>query len=217
MARPARRTPASAREELHTTRNTNGTGAFRLITREPDVRTVLTRNADWWGWREEGTGNVTEIVFRPIASDATRIAALLSGEVDFRWTRRCRICSACAPPPAWACWRPEVRTIFLAMDVARPELLYSDVRGRNLLADLRVRRALYQAIDIQAIQRVTMRGQRPCPTGTLFPRTGERLCAGGGCACPQDAARASRPAGRGRLSERLRDHARLPQQPLHQR
>lgn len=178
------------REELHTTRNTNGTGAFRLSLREPDVRTVLTRNADWWGWREEGTGNVTEIVFRPIASDATRIAALLSGEVDFvmdpplQDLQRLR-----AAPGVGVLEGPEVRTIFLAMDVARPELLYSDVRGRNPLADLRVRRALYQAIDIQAIQRVTMRGQS-LPTGTLFPEQVNGYAREEDVRLPFDAARA---------------------------
>ena len=62
---------------MHTTRNTNGTGAFLLAWREPDVRTVLVRNEAWWGWGTEGNvGNVTEIVHRPIESDATRIAAL---------------------------------------------------------------------------------------------------------------------------------------------
>ena len=61
-----------AREEMATVRQTNGTGAFRLQTREPDVRTVLARNADWWGWQEPASreSNVTELVFRPIASDA---------------------------------------------------------------------------------------------------------------------------------------------------
>ncbi|WPB83997.1 ABC transporter substrate-binding protein [Sediminicoccus rosea] len=158
------------REEMHTTRNTNGTGAFRLQTREPDVRTVLVRNPDWWGWQvPTNNGNVTEIVFRPIASDATRVAALLSNEIDF-----------VMDPPLQDLARlrnaqglrvlegPEVRTIFLAMDVARDELLYSDVRGRNPLRDVRVRRALYQAIDIQAIHRTIMRNQSVV-TGTLFP------------------------------------------------
>jgi peptide/nickel transport system substrate-binding protein len=158
-----------AREEMHTVRNTNGTGAFRLQVREPDVRTVMARNADWWGWREPDAGNVTEIVFRPIASDATRIAALLSGEIDFvldpplqdlnrlRQAQGIRVLEG-----------PEVRTIFLAMDVFRDELLYSSVRGRNPFKDLRVRQALYQAIDIQAIHRTTMRGQSVV-TGTFFP------------------------------------------------
>jgi peptide/nickel transport system substrate-binding protein len=158
------------REEMHTTRNTNGTGAFRLQAREPDVRTVLVRNPDWWGWQvPTNTGNVTEIVFRPIASDATRVAALLSNEIDFvmdpplqdlarlRNSQGLRVLEG-----------PEVRTIFLAMDVARDELLYSDVRGRNPLRDVRVRRALYQAIDIQAIHRTIMRNQSVV-TGTLFP------------------------------------------------
>ncbi|WP_431305485.1 ABC transporter substrate-binding protein [Sediminicoccus sp. BL-A-41-H5] len=158
------------REEMFTVRNTNGTGAFRLQAREPDVRTVLARNPDWWGWQvPSNNGNVTEIIFRPIASDATRVAALLSNEIDF-----------VIDPPLQDLARlrnaqglrvlegPEVRTIFLAMDVARDELLYSDVRGRNPLRDIRVRRALYHAIDIQAIHRTIMRNQSVV-TGTLFP------------------------------------------------
>lgn len=160
-----------AREEMHTTRATNGTGAFRLSVREPDVRTVLVRNTDWWGWAEPASreANVTEIIYRPIASDATRIAALLSNEVDFvldpplqdlnrlRQAQGIRVLEG-----------PEVRTIFLAMDTHRDRLLYSDVTDRNPLKDLRVRQALYQAIDIQAIHRTTMRGQSVV-TGTFFP------------------------------------------------
>ena len=59
-----------AREETHTVRNTNGTGAFRLTAREPDVRTVLVRNNDWWGGKEKGfDGNVTEVIYTPIGND----------------------------------------------------------------------------------------------------------------------------------------------------
>lgn len=160
-----------AREEMYTTRNTNGTGAFRLQSREPDVRTVMVRNTDWWGWNEPASreANITEIIYRPISSDATRIAALLSGEVDFvldpplQDLNRLR-----AAPNIRVAEGPEVRTIFLSMDVFRDELLYSDVRGRNPLKDLRVRQALYHAIDIQAIHRTTMRGQSVV-TGTFFP------------------------------------------------
>jgi peptide/nickel transport system substrate-binding protein len=150
-----------AREETFTVRNTNGTGAYRLASREPDVRTVLARNDAWWGWQAPGNnGNVTEIVFRPIASDATRVAALLSNEIDFvldpplQDLNRLR-----SAPNTRVLEGPEVRTIFIAMDTHRDELLYSDVRGRNPLRDVRVRQALYHAIDIQAINRTTMRGQ----------------------------------------------------------
>jgi peptide/nickel transport system substrate-binding protein len=179
------------REEMYTVRNTNGTGAFRLASREPDVRTVLARNADWWGWQVPANrGNVTEIIFRPIASDATRVAALLSNEIDFvmdpplqdlarlRNTQGLRVLEG-----------PEVRTIFLAMDTARDELLYSDVRGRNPLRDVRVRRALYQAIDIQAIHRTTMRGQSVV-TGTLFPEQVQGFSREEDVRLPYDPARA---------------------------
>ncbi|QXM23848.1 ABC transporter substrate-binding protein [Elioraea tepida] len=159
-----------AREETHTVRNTNGTGPFRLTVREPDVRTVMVRNDRWWGWSDpKNVSNVTEIVYRPIASDATRIAALLSGEIDF-----------VLDPPLQDLERlkraqgvtvlegPEIRTIFFAMDVHRDELLYSNVKGRNPFKDLRVRQALYHAIDIEAIRTRVMRGQAVV-TGTFFP------------------------------------------------
>ena len=163
-----------AREETYTVRNTNGTGPYRLALREPDVRTVMARNDGWWGWRgqqqgEQPRGNVTEIVFRPIGSDATRIAALLSGEVDFvldpplQDLNRLRSAQGTKVLEG-----PEVRSLYIVFDVFRDELLYSDVKGRNPFKDLRVRQALYHAIDIQAIHRTTMRGQSVV-TGTLFP------------------------------------------------
>jgi peptide/nickel transport system substrate-binding protein len=178
------------REEMHTTRNTNGTGAFRLQTREPDARTVLVRNAEWYGWSEPDAGNVTEIVFRPITSDATRIAALLSGEVDFvldpplQDLNRLR-----AAPGVKVLEGPEVRTIFLAFDVKRDQLLYGSERDRNPMKDLRVRQALYHAIDIQAIHRTTMRGQSVV-TGTLFPPQVNGYVAEEDVRLPHDAARA---------------------------
>ena len=178
------------REETFTVRNVNGTGAFRLASREPDVRTVMTRNPDWWGWASPNSGNVTEIIFRPISSDATRVAALLSNEIDFvldpplQDLQRLR-----AAPGLQVLEGPEVRTIFLAFDVARDELLYSDVRGRNPFRDVRVRQALYHAIDIAAIQRVTMRGQS-VPTGALFPEQVQGYDRAEDVRLPFDAARA---------------------------
>ncbi|MEL6751929.1 MAG: ABC transporter substrate-binding protein, partial [Pseudomonadota bacterium] len=59
----------------------NGTGPFKLISREPDAKTVLERNDDYWGI---GTFpmEITRIEYTPIQNAATRVAALLSGEVD---------------------------------------------------------------------------------------------------------------------------------------
>ena len=106
--------------------------------------------------------------FSPIADDATRIAALVSGEVDLidpvplqdvdRLRERAGV---------GVLQRPELRIIFLGMDQFRDELLYSDVKGANPFADARVRRAVYQAIDANAIVRQVMRGAAE-PAGLLF-------------------------------------------------
>ena len=69
-----------AKEETYAVGHANGTGPYILKSREPDVKTVLEANPKWWGKME---GNVTEIVYTPIKSAATRTAALLSGEIDF--------------------------------------------------------------------------------------------------------------------------------------
>jgi peptide/nickel transport system substrate-binding protein len=53
---------------------------------------------------------------------------------------------------------PELRTIFLGMDQKRDELQYSSVKGKNPFKDVRVRKAFYQAIDIDGIKKNVMRG-----------------------------------------------------------
>src|SRR5690606_33300695 len=55
----------------------NGTGPFRLRERQPNVKSSFQRNASYWGKIE---GNVVNVEFTPIANDATRVAALLSGQ-----------------------------------------------------------------------------------------------------------------------------------------
>ena len=137
-------------------RNTNGTGPFVLKQWQPDQRMVLAKNPGWWGKAE---GNVTEIVYTPVKAVATRMAALLSGEVDFvldpspQDLPRVR-----ADAKLMVMDGVENRTIFLGMDQHRDELPGSDVKGKNPLKDVRVRKALYQAIDIDTITRVTLRG-----------------------------------------------------------
>ncbi|MEO8652065.1 MAG: ABC transporter substrate-binding protein, partial [Hyphomicrobiaceae bacterium] len=107
----------------------NGTGPFKIDSHEPGVKTIFKPNPDWWGKPEH---NLTQVVFQTIKSDATRVAALLSGEVDM-----------IDPVPVQDIPRvkanastdvlagPELRTIFLNMDQVRNELLYSDVKGKN--------------------------------------------------------------------------------------
>ena len=69
-------------EITHATLNVNGTGPYTLTSREPDVKTVMTRNDNYWGINDFPM-EVTEIVYTPIQNAATRVAAMLSGEIDF--------------------------------------------------------------------------------------------------------------------------------------
>jgi peptide/nickel transport system substrate-binding protein len=142
----------------------NGTGPFRLRERQPNVRSVFVKNGTYWGQIE---GNVSEVVFTPIANDATRVAALLSGEVDVMEPVPVQdVARINASANARAVTGPELRTIFLGMDQKRDELLFSNVKGKNPFKDKRVRQAFYQAVDIEGIKRTVMRGAS-APTALL--------------------------------------------------
>ncbi len=153
------------KDESFAHRNSMGTGQYMVKEWLPDQRLVLVKNPNHWN--TANPGNVTEIIYTPIKSEATRVAALLSGEVDFildpspQDLGRLRAASALKVLDG-----VENRTIFLGMDQFRDELPGSSVKGKNPLKDVRVRKALYQAIDINTINRVTMRGLSQ-PTGAM--------------------------------------------------
>jgi peptide/nickel transport system substrate-binding protein len=156
------------KKDNYAVRNANGTGAYALVSREQDVRTVLKLNGNYWGKGEFPLG-VTEIVYLTIKSDATRIAALLSGEVDFVQDVPVQDIERLEKTPGIRVnFGPENRTIFFGMDVSSPELKSSDVKGRNPFADRRVRQAMNMAIDRQAIKKAVMRGQS-VPAGVIAP------------------------------------------------
>jgi peptide/nickel transport system substrate-binding protein len=136
----------------------NGTGPFVLEAYEPGARTVLVRNADWWGLAKD-PHNIDRVVFTAVADPAQRMAALLTGEIDFLhdppFTELDRLASA---PGIRLEQAMEFRTIFFGLNQGSPELHSSNVKGKNPFADLRVRQAVYQAIDIEAIRTGIMRG-----------------------------------------------------------
>jgi len=143
----------------------NGTGPFMLEERVPDTRTVLVANPNWWGAPQH---NLTRVVFQPIANDATRVAALLSGEVDMIYPVPIQdIDRIERSNVAHVLSGPDLRMIFIGFDVWREESLDMPGSGRNPFRDVRVRRAVYQAIDAEAIVRVVMRGAAR-PAGLLI-------------------------------------------------
>jgi peptide/nickel transport system substrate-binding protein len=154
-------------ETSHATLHANGTGPFMLVSRQPGVKTTYKRNPNWWGSFE---GNVQEFSFTPIGNDATRTAALISGEIDFvldppsRDIERLRRSGGLKVVDG-----VENRLIFIGMDQTRDSLLHGNAPGgKNPFKDRRVRQALYQAIDIQAIKTKLMAGYA-APTGALTP------------------------------------------------
>ncbi len=149
-------TPAAATSPSYASLNANGTGPFKIESHQPGVKTVFKVNADWWGKPEH---NLKEIIFTPIASDATRVAALLSGEVDIIEPVPVQdIARVNGTATASVLAGPELRTIFLGMDQIRDELLFSNIKGKNPFKDGRVREAFYKAIDIETIKSRVMRG-----------------------------------------------------------
>ncbi|MBM2577980.1 ABC transporter substrate-binding protein [Jannaschia sp. Os4] len=152
-------------ESTYATQNANGTGAYTLVSREPDVRTVLDANPDYWG----GELDVTRIEFTPIQNAATRVAALLSGEVDFIQDVPVQDLQRVADTDGLNLkTTAQNRVIFLGMNVGDDDLTTDDVDGANPLANPQVREAMDLAIDRNAIQRVVMRDQSD-PTGMIAP------------------------------------------------
>ncbi|MBB4265152.1 ABC transporter substrate-binding protein [Roseospira visakhapatnamensis] len=145
-----------AGEENYATRHANGTGPFMVTERQPDVRTVFVPNPEWW---DEATHTVTEAIYTPITSDATRVAALLSGEMDLVYPVPLQDAPRVeAAPGVEMLAGPETRTVFLGMDQDRDVMLEGSVTDANPFQDIRVREAFFRAIDIEAIRKKIMRG-----------------------------------------------------------
>ena len=200
--------------ENYAVSNSNGTGPFMLESRQPEAKTVLVVNPNWW---DTPRHNLTRIEFSPIASDATRIAALLSGELDFitpaplqdieRINRSDRGVSVIEGP--------ELRTIMLGFNYG-DTLHSSNLTDANPLKDLRVRQALNLAIDMDLIQQKVMRGKSRNAGAARGP-AGAGLRCGARRACACRPRKGQGPAGRGRLSRRVRGRLRLSERPLRER
>lgn len=155
----------AAGEDNFAVRNTNGTGPYRLVSRDPEVRTVLAAFEGHWA----DAPQVTEIIYTPIAEAATRVAALLSGEVDFVQDVPVQdIARLQETAGVTVVTGPENRNIFFSYDMTSPRLISANVED-NPFSHPEIREAMALAIDRNAIQQVVMRGQSQPSAAPLPP------------------------------------------------
>ena len=203
-----------AREETFASRNANGTGPYVIKLWEPDKRLVLAANPAWWDKIE---GNVTDVIYTPIKADATRVAALLAGDVDLVTDLPTQDVTRLRNDPKLKVLDGvEVRTIFIGLDQFSPELLYSNIKGKNPFKDIRVRKALNISVDREAIKRVTMRGLS-IPAAIMVAPGVHGYTTELDKVTPGGPRRREKAARRSRLPERFRIRPGLPQQPLRER
>ena len=146
----------------------NGTGPFMLESRQPDALTVLSANPNWW---DTPVHNITRIEFTPIGSDATRVSALLSGEVDVITPSPLQDAQRLeATEGVSALQNPSLRTIMLGLNHGGDELHAMPGSGVNPTKDVRVREALWRAIDMEAIKAKVMRGNARIAGSMIAPQ-----------------------------------------------
>jgi len=141
----------------HATLNANGTGAFRVTGREPGLETTLAPFDDWWG---EAEHNITEAIFTPIQNPATAVAALISGDVDMINPVPIQDAERLAAREGVKVIKGiEARVIMLGVGHDHAQLKFgADAGEPNPFQDVRVRRAVAQAISVPAILQTIMRG-----------------------------------------------------------
>jgi peptide/nickel transport system substrate-binding protein len=145
--------------------NTNGTGPYTLVSREPDVKTVLALNPNWWGEAPAVTG----IEYIVISDAQTRISALLSGEVDIVQDVPPQDVERLSTTAGFKVETgPENRVIYFGYKMTEAPLASSNITDKNPISNPLVREAMELAIDRDAIKQVVMRGFS-IPTGVATP------------------------------------------------
>lgn len=156
-------TDVGAGTEGFATYNANGTGPFVVESRQPDAKTVFVANRDWW---DEPQHNLDRIEFTPVSSAATRVAALLSGEISFTEDAPVQdLPRLAAAPNIEVLEGVDLRTVMIGFPF-RETLTTGQP---NPFADKKAREALYKAIDLDLIHQKVMRGKSRTAGATVAP------------------------------------------------
>ncbi|BBK34870.1 peptide ABC transporter substrate-binding protein [Allostella humosa] len=157
-------------EQISAGQGAVGTGPFRLVEWKRGERLVLERFDQYFGEKPDWQ----RVTILPIANNAARVAALLSGQVDLiDYVPLTDIAGLKRNPRLALTDAVTTRIIFLAMDRHRDQPpLFTDRNGaplgRNPFHDLRVRQAIAKAIDRRALVERVMEGHAVA-TGQIVP------------------------------------------------
>lgn len=143
--------------ETFASSHVSGTGPFILINRELGSRMELKRNPNYWD--KDTAGNVDQIILTPIHADSTRLAALLSGDVDFIFP---------VSPIDIERTKKILGIQLVTLPSTRILLLHMNQKRRVELQDVRVRRAINLAINKPLIVEKILKGYAT-PAGQLSP------------------------------------------------
>jgi peptide/nickel transport system substrate-binding protein len=154
--------------ELNQGKGLIGTGAFKFVSWSRGAEIVLERNDGYWGARPHWQ----KVVLRPISNPAARVSALLSGSVDLIED---------PPPDDLVRLRKDTRLHIAEIDSLR--LIYiglyqsaqkpdglSGTNGANPFQDVRVRRALSEALDRPVLAERVMEGVALPTADLVLPR-----------------------------------------------
>ena len=134
--------------------NPVGTGRYRLVEHVKESYIKLERNDEYWGELPEAE----TVEFRVIANAATRTTALLNGEVDFISNIPVMdVDRLKGDEKVQVVTNPSLSCSYMGFDLLN-ETGSAGTDDPNPLMDVKVRQALYHAIDIEAIINTVMNG-----------------------------------------------------------
>jgi peptide/nickel transport system substrate-binding protein len=157
-------------EEFNSGKAAIGTGPYKVVRYTKSDRLELARNDSWWG----GRTSWEKVTLRILPNDATRVAALLAGDVQVIENVPTSDVARLKGDKRLTIYRTVAdRLIYLHLDSDRDASPFVTGRGgepldRNPLKDARVRKALSKAINRPAIVERVMEGEA-IASGQLVP------------------------------------------------
>ena len=133
--------------------NVIGTGRYKFVEQVKEDHIDLAANEDYWG----EVPAIKNVRFRPITNEATRTATMLTGDVDFTIDVSARdIDRLDATEGISVIKQKGLREIYLNLDSREDSPLFPG--QKNPMSDVKVRQAMYLAIDEGTIIKNIMNG-----------------------------------------------------------